>query len=75
MKCLVSAIEAKDIYTRGHSERVNHISMLMANFMNLSHKVKESINWASMLHDIGKIGIPEAILTKPASLTDEEFIE
>ncbi len=75
VKCLVSAIEAKDIYTRGHSERVNCISSLIANYMELPQKVKESINWASMLHDIGKIGIPEAILTKPGRLTNEEFDE
>jgi len=75
VKCLVSAIEAKDIYTRGHSERVNHISMLLANHMDLPQNVKESINWASILHDIGKIGIPEAILTKPGKLTDQEYAE
>jgi len=75
VKCLVSAIEAKDMYTRGHSERVNHISMLIAEHMNLPPAVKESLNWASILHDIGKIGIPEKILTKPGKLTDEEYAE
>ena len=73
VKCLVTAIEAKDIYTRGHSERVNHISMLIAKAMNLSLTDKENINWSSMLHDVGKIGIPEAILTKTGRLTDKEF--
>ncbi|MGA1823233.1 MAG: HD-GYP domain-containing protein [bacterium] len=73
VKCFVSAIEAKDNYTRGHSERVNHISMLMAHYMNLPQNIKENINWASILHDIGKIGIPESILTKPGRLTPEEY--
>ncbi len=75
VKCLVTAIEAKDIYTRGHSERVNHISMLIANSMDMTLQNRENVNWASMLHDVGKIGIPEAILTKPGKLTDEEFAE
>jgi len=75
VKCLITAIEAKDIYTRGHSERVNHITMLIADAMNLSLTDKENINWSSMLHDVGKIGIPEAILTKPGKLTDEEFAQ
>lgn len=75
VKCLVSAIEAKDIYTRGHSERVNAVSLLMADHLNMPAKEKESLNWASMLHDIGKIGIPEAILTKPGKLTDSEWEE
>lgn len=75
VKCLVAAIEAKDIYTRGHSERVNYISLLIADSMELPSKVREGINWASMLHDIGKIGIPEAILTKADKLTEEEFAE
>lgn len=75
VKCLVTAIEAKDIYTRGHSERVNHISMLIANSMDMTLQNRENVNWASMLHDVGKIGIPEAILTKPGKLTDKEFAE
>ncbi|MEW5801011.1 MAG: HD domain-containing phosphohydrolase [bacterium] len=75
VKCLVSAIEAKDIYTRGHSERVNHISMLIADRMGLPQSVRENLNWASILHDIGKIGIPEKILTKPGKLSDGEYDE
>jgi len=75
VKCLVSAIEAKDMYTRGHSERVNQISMLIADRMDLPQSFRENLNWASILHDIGKIGIPEKILTKQGRLNDEEYAE
>lgn len=73
VKSLVYAIEAKDIYTRGHSERVNRYSMLMADRLDLDEKQKGVLNWASILHDIGKIGIPEIVLNKPGSLNDEEY--
>jgi len=73
VKSLVYAIEAKDIYTRGHSERVNRYAMLMAERLKLDKTEKEILNWASILHDIGKIGIPESVLNKPGSLDDEEF--
>ena len=73
VKSLVYAIEAKDVYTRGHSERVNKYCMLMADRLNLDENEKEALNWASILHDIGKIGIPESILNKPGRLDDDEF--
>lgn len=73
VKSMVSAIEAKDSYTRGHSERVHNISVLIAKVMGLSHTDVENISWAAILHDIGKIGIPEQVLTKPGKLTNEEY--
>ena len=73
VKSLVYAIEAKDVYTRGHSERVNRYSMLMAERLQLDEEQKKVLYWASILHDVGKIGIPEAILNKPAPLNDEEY--
>ncbi|MFH0844664.1 MAG: HD domain-containing phosphohydrolase [Pseudomonadota bacterium] len=73
VKALVYAIEAKDTYTRGHSERVSHYCMLLADRLDLSDKEKDALHWASILHDIGKIGIPESILNKPGHLDDEEF--
>lgn len=73
VKSMVFAIEAKDSYTRGHSERVSNISLMIAKAMGFSRKDMENISWASILHDIGKIGIPENILTKPGKLTDEEY--
>jgi len=70
---LVHAIEAKDPYTRGHSERVNRYSMLIADALDMEHEEKNVLNWASILHDIGKIGIPESILNKPGKLTTDEY--
>jgi hypothetical protein len=72
-KSLVSAIEAKDPYTSGHSERVNLYSMLTANYLDLDEEQKKDLNWASVLHDIGKIGIPESILNKPGKLDGAEY--
>ncbi len=73
VKSLVHAIEAKDVYTRGHSERVNLYCMMMAEQLGLAEKEQETLHWASILHDVGKIGIPEQILNKPGSLTEGEF--
>jgi HD-GYP domain-containing protein (c-di-GMP phosphodiesterase class II) len=73
VKSLVGAIEAKDSYTSGHSERVNLVSMLIGREMGLSPEEGETLRWASILHDVGKIGMPESILRKPGLLTPEEF--
>jgi HD-GYP domain-containing protein (c-di-GMP phosphodiesterase class II) len=73
VKSLVYAIEAKDDYTRGHSERVCRYSLLMADKLGLDEEAKKVLQWASILHDSGKIGIPEAILNKPWRLADEEY--
>jgi putative nucleotidyltransferase with HDIG domain len=73
VKSLVGAIEAKDSYTSGHSERVNLVSMLIGRELGLSPEDRETLRWASILHDVGKIGMPEGILRKPGRLTPEEF--
>ncbi len=73
VKSLVHAIEAKDVYTRGHSERVNLYCMMIAEQLGLAEPERETLHWASILHDIGKIGIPEQILNKPGRLTEGEF--
>jgi HD-GYP domain-containing protein (c-di-GMP phosphodiesterase class II) len=73
VKSLVYAIEAKDDYTRGHSERVCRYSLLMADRMGLNEERKKVLQWSSILHDSGKIGIPESILNKPWRLEDEEY--
>ncbi|MGD8846419.1 MAG: HD-GYP domain-containing protein, partial [Desulfobacteraceae bacterium] len=70
---LVNAIEAKDAYTQGHSKRVHQYAMQMAKRLNLPGREVEALRWASVLHDIGKIGIPERILCKPGKLTEKEF--
>jgi HD-GYP domain-containing protein (c-di-GMP phosphodiesterase class II) len=70
---LVAAIDAKDEYTRGHSERVYHLSRLIAGRLNLDAEQNRVLSWAALLHDVGKIAIDSDILNKPGRLTDEEY--
>jgi putative nucleotidyltransferase with HDIG domain len=70
---LVSAMEAKDPYTRQHSRRVTHFSVLTAQVMGMDAAQVESIRFAAYLHDIGKIGISDSILHKETSLTSAEY--
>ncbi len=70
---LANALEAKDKYTGGHSQRVAEISAAVANAMGLLQEIIEKVKLAGMVHDIGKIGVSESILNKPGRLTNEEF--
>lgn len=70
---LTSAIDAKDSYTHGHSERVTTLSLGLATQIKVSKEELENVRIAALLHDIGKIGIPETILNKPGRLSSEEF--
>jgi len=70
---LTSAVDAKDAYTCGHSERVALVSRHLAQQMGLPEKDVEQIYMAGLLHDVGKIGVPEAVLQKTGKLTAEEF--
>jgi HD-GYP domain-containing protein (c-di-GMP phosphodiesterase class II) len=70
---LIEAVEAKDPYTRGHSERVHHISMEIGRALGLPKDELENLFWGSLLHDVGKIGIPDAVLCKPDRLTPDEY--
>ena len=70
---LASAIDAKDEYTKGHSTSVSRYSEALARALNLPEKDVERIKLGALLHDIGKIGIPESVLRKPSKLTDEEW--
>jgi len=70
---LANALEAKDPYTRGHSERVAALSRRLASAMGVAPAVVDTVGQAGLLHDIGKIGVPEAILRKPRSLSSEEW--
>ncbi len=70
---LANALEAKDPYTRGHSTRVAELARQLAQRMGFSRLAAETIAQAALLHDIGKIGVPESILRKPRSLTEEEW--
>ena len=72
---LIKALEAKDYYTRGHSQRVTMYTVAIAKSMGLPEEMVENLRRASILHDLGKIGVREAILNKPGRLTDEEFQE
>jgi putative nucleotidyltransferase with HDIG domain len=70
---LANALEAKDPYTRGHSERVGAASRVLAQALGLSRTEVETASHAGLLHDIGKIGVPEAVLGKPGGLTEDEW--
>ncbi|MBK6651198.1 MAG: HD domain-containing protein [Betaproteobacteria bacterium] len=72
-RSLIEAVEAKDPYTRGHSDRVNFIALEIGKEMNLSAQELDELQWGSLLHDVGKIGIPDAILCKPSALTRDEY--
>lgn len=75
MRALVGAIDAKDRYTNGHSERVAEYSRMMAREMGMSQERQQEVYYAGLLHDIGKIGIPDSILKKSMELSDEEYEE
>ena len=72
-RAMVAAIDKKDHYTSGHSERCGFLTRLIAAEMGVSPAEQEIMEWAGLLHDVGKIGIPEEILCKPGRLTGEEF--
>jgi HD-GYP domain-containing protein (c-di-GMP phosphodiesterase class II) len=73
IKALTSAIEAKDEHTRGHSVLVSKYAAAIAGEMGLSVSIIESIQIAGLLHDLGKIGVPEEILVKKGKLTESEY--
>jgi HD-GYP domain-containing protein (c-di-GMP phosphodiesterase class II) len=73
IQMLAGAVDEKDPYTRGHSDRVTRYSMLIAKEMNLPPAFMETLQISAQLHDVGKIGIEDHILKKPGALTAEEF--
>ena len=73
IEALVSALEAKDEYTGGHSRRVTETAVTLGKELGLSAEDLEDLRWGSLLHDIGKIAIREVIQNKPGSLTREEY--
>ncbi len=73
VKSLAAAIDGKDPYTRGHSERVSRMSVAIAQRLQLSDEECEKIRISALLHDVGKIAIDDNILKKPAALTDDEY--
>jgi HD-GYP domain-containing protein (c-di-GMP phosphodiesterase class II) len=73
IRALAQAIDAKDPYTRGHSVRVNRFSVIIAQELGLPEEQIQEIHVASLMHDVGKIGIDDHILKKPGKLTPDEF--
>jgi HD-GYP domain-containing protein (c-di-GMP phosphodiesterase class II) len=73
IQMLAGAVDEKDPYTRGHSDRVTRYSMLIAKEMKLDNTFMEILQVSAQLHDVGKIGIEDHILKKPGALTEEEF--
>ncbi|RJQ43237.1 MAG: GAF domain-containing protein [Gaiellales bacterium] len=73
IRSLAETIDAKDSYTRGHSERVSLYAEAIARGLGINGPELQTIRYAGYLHDVGKIGIPDSILTKPGKLTGEEF--
>ncbi len=70
---LTSSIDAKDSYTRGHSERVAMMAKKLAEGAGLDEQTIERVYISGLVHDVGKIGVPEIVLSKPGKLTDEEY--
>ena len=74
LKALTAALETRDSETHGHSERVVTYSLRLGREYGLSAEQMKALEFGSLLHDIGKIGVPDLILRKPAKLTDEEWV-
>src|SRR5919199_882045 len=75
LKALTAALETRDSETHGHSERVGRYSLRLGREYGLSSEEMKSLEFGSLLHDIGKIGVPDSILRKPAKLTEEEWVK
>lgn len=73
IQTLANAIDAKDPYTKGHSTRVSQYSVMIAEALGWEKVRIDDLRYAALLHDIGKIGVPDSILNKPTRLTDVEF--
>ncbi len=73
VRVLVSTIDQKDEYTAGHSSRVGLYSRLLGEQLGMSDATLQTLEWAALLHDVGKIGIRDDVLKKPGRLTDDEF--
>jgi len=73
VRALVSAVDQKDTYTSGHSNRVGYFARLLGKELGLSDEDLQMLEWSALLHDVGKIGIRDEVLLKPGRLTPEEF--
>ena len=73
MESLSATVDARDAYTAGHSRRVQQLALAIGRELGLSHAELDLLGHAALFHDIGKLAIPDSILLKPASLTEEEW--
>jgi HD domain len=73
VSALCQAVETKDFYTRGHSDRVSRGSVMIAREIGMHNERVEAIRYAGMLHDVGKLGVPTKVLQKTGKLTEEEY--
>lgn len=73
MRSLIKAVETKDLYTRGHSERVSRASVLIGRSSGMREDRVTTLRYAGTLHDVGKLGVPTRVLQKAGKLTDEEY--
>lgn len=75
IEILRNTVEAKDVYTKGHSDRVSEYSLLIGERLNLTPEEMKTLKIGALFHDIGKIGIPDGILLKNGKLTEDEYSE
>jgi HD-GYP domain-containing protein (c-di-GMP phosphodiesterase class II) len=75
LRGFIKALEAKDLYTRGHTERVAYFANLIGQEMGFSGTRLERLRWAALIHDVGKLAVPRDLIRKRARLTDEEYEE
>jgi len=73
LKALARAVDAKSPWTAGHSERVTKLALKMADILILDRRKRENLHCAGLVHDIGKLGIPAAILDNPGKLSEKEY--
>ena len=71
----IKALEAKDLYTRGHTERVAYFSNMIGQSMGFNGTQLEKLRWAALIHDVGKLAVPREVIRKKARLTDDEYHE
>jgi putative nucleotidyltransferase with HDIG domain len=75
VRALAAAVDAKDPYTHGHSQRVSAYATAVARWMNLDPRIVSEVEMGGLLHDVGKIGTPDGVLTKPGKLDDDEWAQ
>ena len=75
LRGFVKTLEAKDIYTRGHTERVAHFAHIIGEQMGFSGTQQEQVKWAALIHDLGKLAVPTELIRKPGRLSDDEYAE